>query len=118
MRYGEATPLGEIQMYRLAGAQYKLAKAHQKTDKYKTKIADLEYKNSKIDKKLKKLDIKQSVNEVNARRKEAKDNVKRAIENQDPNNSYQFTKDDQNATLRAIDQMYDEEIRAIKKAKK
>ena len=115
-RHEHVGALGEIKLAQKAKYERKLSKAAARNSKLDAKIADLEYKNLKIDRKIDRLDTKQKINEINARRKQAKESVKNAYKNQDPDNR-KISKYDRNVTLRVIDSEYDKDVRRTRNAK-
>lgn len=92
----------------------KIARLSSKNSSFNAKVSALEYKNAKLDKRINKIDTKIAVNEINARRNKAKENVRNIYKNQDPNNQW-MTKNDLRVTNFVLDSEYDKEVRAAKK---
>lgn len=89
----------------------KIARLSSKNSSFNAKVSALEYKNAKLDKRINKIDTKISVNKINARRNQAKDNIRRAY----MENPEAFSKYDRDVTLRIIDSEYNKDVRAAKK---
>lgn len=107
--------LGDINLRKKTYYESRASKFLAEEAKLNAKIADLEYKNLKIDRKLSKIETKKKINEINSKRNAAKEKIKNAYKNQDPNNQYQFTKNDRDVTLRFIDSEYDKDVWAAKR---